>query len=86
MIKPNLPSQAGSPGKHYPGVHPNVSVSTSGEGDSSNSLGNLLQCSVTLMVKKFFLLFRQNLLCCRVCLLPLTLLLGTSEKNLAPDF
>lgn len=86
MIKPNPPSQAGSPGKHYPGVHPNVSASTSGEGDPSNSPGNLLQCSVALLVKKFLLLFRQNLLCCHVCLLPLTLLLGTSEKNLAPYF
>ena len=28
------------------------------EGESTTSLGNLFQCSVTLRVKKFFLMFR----------------------------
>jgi len=32
-------------------------------GDSKISLGNLFQCSVTLRVKKFFLMFRRNFLC-----------------------
>ena len=38
------------------------------DGDSAVSLGNLCQCSVTLTVKKCFLMFRGNLLCFRLCL------------------
>ena len=33
------------------------------EGDSTTSLGSLFQGSVTLGVKKFFLMFRRNFLC-----------------------
>jgi len=53
------------------------------EGDSTTSLGSLFQCSVTLRGKKFFLMFRWNLLCFSLCPLPLVLSLGTTEKSLA---
>ena len=46
-----------------------------------NLFGNLLQCSVTLVVKKCFLMFRGNLLW--FCPLPFVLSLGTTEKSLA---
>ena len=32
----------------------------------------------------FFLMFRRNFLCFNLCLLPLVLSLGTTEKSLAP--
>ena len=48
-------------------------------------LGSLFQCSVTLRVKKFFLMFRWNFLCFSFCLLPLVLSLGTTGKSLAPS-
>jgi len=54
-------------------------------GDSTNSLGNLCQCSVTFMLTKYFLKFRANCLCFSVCPLPLVLSLGTTEKSLAPS-
>jgi len=60
-------------------------LSISREGDSTNPLGSLFQCSVTLKVKKFFLMFSWNLLCFSLCPLPLVLLLGTTEKSLAPS-
>ena len=50
-----------------------------------SSLGSLFQGSVTLRGKKFFLMFRQNFLCFSLCLLPLVLPLGTTEKSLAPS-
>ena len=37
--------------------------------ESTTSLGNLFQCSITLRGKKFFLTFRQNFLCFSLCLL-----------------
>jgi len=40
------------------------------EGDSTTSLGNLFQGSITLRVKKFFLMFRWNFLCFSLCPLP----------------
>ena len=43
------------------------------------------QGSVTLRGKKFFLLFSWNFLCFSLCPLPLVLLLGTTEKSLAPS-
>ena len=55
------------------------------EGDSTTSLGSLFQGSVTLRGKKFFLMFRRNFLCFSLCTLPLVLLLGTTEKSLAPS-
>jgi len=50
-----------------------------------NPSGQLLQCSVTLQVKKIFLMFRQNKLCFSLCPLPVVLLLGTTEKSLDPS-
>ena len=55
-------------------------LNISREKESTTSLGNLFQGSVTLRVKKFFLMFRQNFLCFSLCPLPLVLLLGTTEK------
>ena len=49
------------------------------------SLGNLFQCSIALTVKKYFLMFRGNLLCFSLCPLPLVLSLGTTDKSLAPS-
>jgi len=46
-------------------------------------LGSLFQCSVTHKVKKFFLMFRRNFQFFSSYLLPLVLLLGTTEKSLA---
>ena len=60
-------------------------LSISREGDSTTSLGSLRQGSVTLRVKKFFLMFRRNFLCFSSCPLPLVLSLGTTEKSLAPS-
>lgn len=54
------------------------------EGDSETSLGNLFQGSVTLTVKIFFLMFRQNFLWLSLCLVSVVLPLGTNEKSLAP--
>ena len=59
-------------------------LNVSREGDSTTSLGSLFQCSVTLRGKKFFLMFSWNFLCFSLCLLPLVLSLGTTEKSLAP--
>jgi len=53
------------------------------EGDSTTSLGSLGQGSITLRGKKFFLVFRRDFLCFRLCPLPLVLSLGTPDKSLA---
>jgi len=53
------------------------------EGDSATSLGSLGQGSVTLSVKKFFLMFSWSFLCFSLCPLPLVLSLGTAETSLA---
>jgi len=55
------------------------------EGDDSTPLGSLFQCSVILSVKKFFLVFTWNFLGFSLCPLPLVLLLGPTEKSLAPS-
>jgi len=52
------------------------------DGDST-SLGNLCQCSVTLIVKQGCLMFRWHLLCFSLCPVPLLLSLATTEKSLA---
>ena len=52
-------------------------------GDSTASLGNLCQGSVTLTGKKCFLMFRGHLLCFSLRPLPLVLSLDTTEKSLA---
>lgn len=51
----------------------------------SNSLGNVCRRAVTHTVKNLFLMLRGSLLCCFLCLLPLVLLLGTTEKCLTPS-
>ncbi|PKU46071.1 gamma-aminobutyric acid receptor subunit alpha-4 isoform x1 [Limosa lapponica baueri] len=51
--------------------------------NSTISPKNLCQCPVTLTVEKCFLMFRKNLLCFTLCLLPPVLSLGTTEKSLA---
>jgi len=55
------------------------------EEDSTTPLDSLFEDSVTLRVKKIFLLLRWNYLCFSLCLMPLVLLLGTTEKSLAPS-
>jgi len=55
------------------------------EGDSTASLDSLGQGSITLRVKKFFLIFSWSFLSFSLCLLPLVLLLGTTEQSLAPS-
>lgn len=52
------------------------------DGDSIAFLGNLCQCTVTLTVKKYFLMFRGNPLCFSLCSVLLVLSLGTTEKSL----
>ena len=59
-------------------------LSISREADSTTFLGSLVQCSATLRVKKFFLMF-MSFLCLSLCPLPLVLSLGTTEKSLAPS-
>ena len=54
------------------------------DGDSTTSLSNLWQCSVTLTVKTCFLVFRLDLLCFILNPLSLVLSQGTTEKSLAP--
>jgi len=49
--------------------------------DSTISLGKLWQCSVTLTVKKSFLMFRGHLLCSDLGPLPLVLSLGTTQPQ-----
>ena len=60
-------------------------LNISGEGESTTSLSSLLQCSVILIVKKFFLILRWNFIYFSLCPLPLVLSLGTTEKSLAPS-
>lgn len=45
---------------HDTGIHPEWFLNISIEGNSTNSLGNLFQCTVTHTVKKFCLIFRWN--------------------------
>jgi len=84
LVQPSCPSRV-----TYSRLHRTLSrqvLNNSREGDSTTSLGSLGQGSVTLRVKKFFLMFRWNFLCFRLCPLPLVLSLGTTEKSLAPSF
>jgi len=55
------------------------------EADSTISLGYLCQCSENFTVKKCFLMLRRNLPHFNLCLLPLVLSLGTTEKSLDPS-
>jgi len=72
------PARAGGPGSCPDGfwISPRRKTTT--------SLGNLCHCSVTRTVKMCFLMFRQNLLCFSLCLLPLILSLDITEKSPAP--
>lgn len=54
-----------------------------GEGNTTTSLGCLLQCSTTLTVK-FFLVLVWNFLCSSSCSLPLVLPLHTTKNSLPP--
>ena len=81
---PPLPQQGHPEQAEQDPVQEGLNISR--EGDSTTSLGSLLQGSVTLRVKKFFLMFRRNFLCFSLCPLPLVLSLGTTGKNLAPSF
>ena len=56
-------------------------LNISKEGDSTTSLGNLCQCSVTFTVKKHFLMFRGNLLGFSLCPLPLVLSIKQAVCN-----
>lgn len=49
--------------------------------DSTTSMGSLFQCSDTLSIKTFFLIFIWNFLCFYLCLLPLVLPLGRSAMK-----
>lgn len=65
----------------WPGTGSRWFLDVSREGDCPASLG---RCSLTHTVKELFLVSRQSFLRCSSCPLPLVLLLGTSEKSLAP--
>ena len=51
------------------------------EGESTTSLGSLLECFVTFKVKKFFLVFVWNFLCSSLCPMLNVLSVGTTEKK-----
>lgn len=53
------------------------------ERDSTASLGNPCQCTVTFTGKKCFLIFGGNLMCLILCPSPLILPLGTTDKSRA---
>ena len=72
-----------SPGPCWSRVTYRQVLNISREGDATTSLGSLFQGSVTLRVKKCFLVFNWNFLCFSLCPLPLVLSLGTTEKSLA---
>lgn len=56
--------------------------SVSKDSNLTTAIGHLFQCSVILTVNRCFLMFRQNLPCYILCLLPLALSLGNIEKGL----
>ena len=59
-------------------------LSTSRDGDSTTSLGSLVQCLTTLSVKKFFLISNPNLPWRNLRPLPLILWLVTWQKRPTP--
>lgn len=78
------PTQAGPPRVSCWGPYPGNFWIYPRTGDSTTSVGNLFQCSASLTEKKkCFLVFSQTLLCFSLCLSPLVLSLGMTEKNLA---
>ena len=54
------------------------------DGDSHTALGSLFQCSITLLVKKFFLISNVNFPWRSLRPFPLVLLLVTREKGPTP--
>jgi len=64
----------------------NLAFHTSREQAATASLGNLLQCFTTLMVKKFFLIPNLNLPSFSLESLPLVLSLHTLAKSPSPSF
>lgn len=58
------------------------SLNIPGDRDSSTSLENLFQCSVTHTVKKFIFMSKRNFPWMSFCPLPLVPLLGTIEQSL----
>lgn len=64
--------------KQLAGLWPGSFWVSPGDGDSAVSLSNLCQFLVILRVKK---VLRGNLRCFSLCLLPLVLSVGTTEKN-----
>lgn len=60
-------------------IESNHLLNTSRDGDSTTSLGSLLQCFTALSVKKFFLTSSRNFPCCNLRLFPsVTCYLGDS--------
>lgn len=82
------PAQAGSAKAGWAGPHPDSFWTICRNRDSTTSLGNLCQCSVTLTVKWVFLnaeislTFKQNV-CVLFSLVPS---LGTTYKQLGPVY
>ena len=54
-------------------------------GDTTTSVGNWLQCSTTVAVRKFFLVFSFNFMFCGLCPLPLVLPEGAAEVSPVPS-
>lgn len=77
-----LSVQTGSPVIYCPGLCPEGFWISSGK-QTSQPVGTT--CSVTLMVKNYFLMFNWNNFCCSLCLLLLILLMDTTKKGLAPS-
>lgn len=62
---------------------PRQAFNFSTDEDSVTSLNNLFQCLTTRTAKRFFVVFRWNVMCCSFCPVPLILPVGTAEKSLA---
>uniref|UniRef100_A0A670ID72 Uncharacterized protein n=1 Tax=Podarcis muralis TaxID=64176 RepID=A0A670ID72_PODMU len=60
-------------------------LKTSKEGDSTTLLGSKFQCRTALTVRKFFLMFRWNLLSCSLDPLLRVRFSGAAENNLSPS-
>ncbi|KAJ7417752.1 hypothetical protein WISP_62774 [Willisornis vidua] len=81
VIWAKFPAQTGSSQSTWHKVASRRFLNVSSEGNSTTSLGNLFQWSVTRTLK-FFLIFWWNFLCISFYPLPLALCFGTTEKSL----
>jgi len=81
LVQPPCSSRATQP--QLPRTVSRQLLNTPNDRDPRTPLGNLLQYFVNLRVKKCFVMFRGNLLCFSLFLLPLVLSSGTTEKRLA---